>query len=91
VDLTEKCRLKESLAMFRAFREGLSAIVPTELLALFTASEVEQLFTGETDHNKTCKCSEYVGIHIEDTRGVLKIKCCYYYYYYYYYHYYYYS
>ena len=46
MDLAEKCRLKESLAMFRAFREGLSSILPVELLPLFTAPEVEQLFTG---------------------------------------------
>ena len=32
--------------MYRAFREGLSAVLPVELLALFTTTELEHMFTG---------------------------------------------
>ncbi len=64
VELSEKYRLKESIAMFRAFRDGLACVLPVDLIPLFTASEIEQLFTGtkKVDVNLLQKCTEYENV-----------------------------
>jgi len=61
VRLVEKFRLKESSALYRAFRDGLSAVLPTELFSLFTATEFEELVSGSStvDVNLLRQCTEY--------------------------------
>ena len=43
VSLMEVTRLKESAIMLKAFRNGLAAVLPVELLPLFTAREIEEV------------------------------------------------
>jgi hypothetical protein len=61
VRLVETVRLKESAAMMGAFQEGMAAVVPQELLPLFTEEEVEQLICGvrEVDVELLKKCTDY--------------------------------
>lgn len=61
VRLTERLRLQESAAMYKAFREGLAAVLPVELFPLFTASELEQLVCGSSvvDIDLIRSCTEY--------------------------------
>uniref|UniRef100_I2CP01 E3 ubiquitin-protein ligase HERC2 n=1 Tax=Nannochloropsis gaditana (strain CCMP526) TaxID=1093141 RepID=I2CP01_NANGC len=61
VRLVETVRLKESAAMMGAFQEGMAAVVPQELLPLFTEEEVEQLICGvrEVDVELLRKCTDY--------------------------------
>ena len=46
VELAERYRLKANADVFKALREGLACVLPIELLPLFTASELEQLVSG---------------------------------------------
>jgi len=57
----ERCRLQESSVMFKAFRDGLSAVLPIELLPLFTPIELEQLVSGTStvDIALLRQCTEY--------------------------------
>jgi hypothetical protein len=61
VELAEKVRLKESLPLFRSFRDGVSAVLPADLMPLFTSTEIEQLFTGtrKVDVTLLQKSAEY--------------------------------
>jgi len=61
VKCLERCRLQESSVMFKAFRDGLSAVLPLELLPLFTPSELEQLVSGTStvDVALLRQCTEY--------------------------------
>lgn len=60
VRMVELARLKESSAMLAAFQDGLSAVLPTELLPLFTDAEVERLICGvrEVDVDLLQQCTE---------------------------------
>ena len=61
VSLMELTRLKESAVMIKAFRNGLSAVLPAELLPLFTAREIEEVISGHSDVNIDLlkRCTEY--------------------------------
>ena len=61
VRLVERYRLRESTVMYRALRDGLAAVIPTELFPLFTPTELEQLMCGSTavDINLLRQCTEY--------------------------------
>lgn len=61
VRLIERYRLRESFVMYRALSDGLSSVIPTELFALFTPTELEQLVCGSTevDINLLRQCTEY--------------------------------
>lgn len=61
IALCEKYRLRESSIMYRAFRDGLSSVVPVELLSLFTPLELEQLICGSRslDISLLKQCTEY--------------------------------
>jgi hypothetical protein len=62
--LLERCRLQESVVMFKAFRDGLSAVLPLELSSLFTPNELEQLVCGSSkvDIALLRQCTEYEDI-----------------------------
>jgi hypothetical protein len=64
VVLLERCRLQESVVMFKAFRDGLSAVLPLELSSLFTPNELEQLVCGSSkvDIALLRQCTEYEDI-----------------------------
>lgn len=64
IALLERCRLQESAVMFKAFRDGLSAVLPVELLPLFTPAELEQLVSGtsKVDIGLLRQCTEYEDI-----------------------------
>ena len=64
VILLERCRLQESAVMFKAYRDGLSAVLPLELLPLFTPMELEQLVSGtsKVDIALLRQCTEYEDI-----------------------------
>jgi hypothetical protein len=66
--LVEKYRLRESFVMFRAFKDGLSSVVPTELFSLFTAHEIEQLISGSSVVNVKLlqQCTEYEELSPDD-------------------------
>jgi hypothetical protein len=59
--LLEECRLRESSAAFRAFKDGLSVVLPVELLPLFTAAELELMISGSrsVDIKLLQQCTEY--------------------------------
>jgi hypothetical protein len=61
VRLVETVRLKESSAMLGAFQDGLAAVLPQELLPLFTEEEVERLICGvrEVDVDLLRQCTDY--------------------------------
>lgn len=67
--LVERCRLRESFTMFRAFKDGLSSVVPTELFTLFTAHEIEQLVSGNRVVNIQLlkQCTEYEELDPQDS------------------------
>jgi hypothetical protein len=48
IQLTERARLTESIVLYKAFREGLMNILPSELFPLFTVNELETLICGST-------------------------------------------
>jgi len=48
-DLVENYRLHEFDAQVRSVRQGLAAVVPTSLLALFTGQELETMICGHPD------------------------------------------
>jgi len=64
IRLMEECHLQQSAAMFKVFKDGLSAVVPVELFALFTAHELEQLVSGnsQVDVDFIRRCTEYEDI-----------------------------
>lgn len=64
VQLVERIRLRESLTMFKALRDGLATVIPIEILPLFTPSELEQLVCGSShiDINILKQCTEYENI-----------------------------
>eukprot|EP01035_Chromulina_nebulosa_P017758 gene17758-23358_t len=64
VRLVEKCRLSESLSMFKALRDGLQSVLPTELLSIFTPGELEQIISGTStvDVSLLKQCTEYEDI-----------------------------
>jgi hypothetical protein len=49
VQLVEYFRLMNQNAMLQHFFKGLSAVVPVEILSMFTPSEVETVFCGESE------------------------------------------
>jgi hypothetical protein len=61
VSLMEVTRLKESAVMLKAFKNGLAAVLPVELLPLFTAREIEEVISGHSDVNLDLlkRCTEY--------------------------------
>jgi hypothetical protein len=64
VKLVEACRLREGSMQLRAFKEGLAASVPIELLPLFNASELELVVSGSrnVDVKLLRQCTEYDGL-----------------------------
>lgn len=60
IRLAEMARLKESSAMLSAFQDGVAAVLPLELLPLFTDNEVERLICGvrEVDVDLLQQCTE---------------------------------
>lgn len=61
VDLVTRRRLCESRAQLCALREGLASVLPMDLGALFTSSELEQLICGSrtVDVALLRECTEY--------------------------------
>ncbi|CAM9945686.1 unnamed protein product, partial [Discosporangium mesarthrocarpum] len=61
VQRSEVCRLGESSPMLRAFREGLATVLPVELFAIFTPTELERLVCGvrQVDVGLLQQCTEY--------------------------------
>jgi hypothetical protein len=61
VDLAERFRLRESLSMYKALRDGLAQVLPVELLPLFGADEIEQLVSGTSNVDVALlrQCTEY--------------------------------
>jgi hypothetical protein len=64
VELAERFRLRESLVMYKALRDGLSQVLPVELLPLFGSEEIEQLVSGTSnvDVGLLRQCTEYEDI-----------------------------
>jgi hypothetical protein len=64
ISLVERYRLNESSVLYKAFRNGLSSVLPVELLSLFSSSEIDQLFSGSNvvDIDLLRQCTEYEGI-----------------------------
>jgi len=62
--LLERCRLQESAVAFKVFRDGLSSVLPVELLPLFTSNEIEQIISGNSsvDVAMLRQCTEYEDI-----------------------------
>jgi hypothetical protein len=69
LNLAEAARLKESEVLYKSFRDGLSQVLPAELLPIFTASELEQLITGSSkvDIGLLKQCTEYENVNPEST------------------------
>jgi hypothetical protein len=69
IHLMEQNRLQESAVMFKAFREGIAAVLPRELFPLFTAAELEHLVCGnsEVDIAVIKRSAEYEGFAADDT------------------------
>ncbi|GBG24024.1 E3 ubiquitin-protein ligase HERC2 [Hondaea fermentalgiana] len=68
VELAQETRLHEAREQLEAFRAGLSAVVPVEIFALFTESELETLLCGrkELDVGQLKTCTEYEGVSPSD-------------------------
>ena len=49
VDLVERLRLRESVVMFKCIRDGISCVLPSEILPIFTSTELEQVITGSSE------------------------------------------
>ena len=64
IRLLEQCHLQQSAPMFKVFKDGLSAVVPVEVFPLFTAQELEQLISGnsQVDVDLIRRCTEYEDI-----------------------------
>jgi hypothetical protein len=64
IALVERHRLRESSVLYKAYRNGLSSVLPVELFSLFTANEIDELFSGNNvvDVNLLRQCTEYEGI-----------------------------
>lgn len=61
VQLAERVRLREGFVMYKVLRDGLSSVLPVELLPLFTPQEVEQLVSGTStvDVALLRQCTDY--------------------------------
>eukprot|EP01041_Mallomonas_annulata_P001744 gene1744-3367_t len=61
IHLADRFKLKESISMYKVFRDGLSAVLPMDLFPIFTAMELEHLISGTSKVNlKLLKqCTEY--------------------------------
>ena len=61
VRLIEKTHLHESAVMLKILRDGISTVLPIELLPMFTAMELEQLVGGNSsiDISLLKQCTEY--------------------------------
>ena len=64
LSLLQMCRLNESAVMLNTFREGLGAVLPIQLLPLFTSSEMEVVICGNSTVNVDLlkRCTEYDGM-----------------------------
>lgn len=64
IGLVERLRLRESSVLYKAYRNGLSSVLPVELFSLFTPAELDRLFSGNNvvDVNLLRQCTEYEGI-----------------------------
>ena len=64
IRLLEQCHLQQSASMYKVFKDGLSAVVPVEVFPLFTAQELEQLISGnsQVDVDLIRRCTEYEDI-----------------------------
>ena len=73
VAFVERARLREGALMFKVLRDGLSTVLPTELLPLFTAVELEQLICGNStvDVQLLQQCTEYEDGLTPDTQLVV--------------------
>jgi hypothetical protein len=49
VDLIERFRLRESVVMFKCIRDGISCVLPSEILPIFTSTELEQVISGSSE------------------------------------------
>lgn len=61
VQLAERVRLREGFVMYKVLRDGLSSVLPVELLPLFTPQEIEQLVSGTStvDVALLRQCTDY--------------------------------
>ena len=61
VHLAERVRLREGFVMYKVLRDGLSSVLPVELLPLFTPQEIEQLVSGTStvDVALLRQCTDY--------------------------------
>lgn len=61
VSLVERARLLESSASLKCLRDGLAAVLPIELLPIFTSQELEQIVSGNSviDISLLKQCTEY--------------------------------
>jgi hypothetical protein len=68
VKLVERCRLREGFMMFKIIRDGMAAVLPVELLPLFTPAELETLVSGsaKVDLALLKQCTEYDGLDPQD-------------------------
>jgi len=68
IDLVENFRLNEFNLQVNTIRQGISSVVPIELLALFTWKELEVLVTGRPtlDLELLKKCTSYSGYSPND-------------------------
>ena len=64
ISLVERYRLTESSVLYKAYRNGLSSVLPVELFSLFSPAEMDQLFSGNNivDVSLLKQCTEYEGI-----------------------------
>ena len=61
VQLAERVRLREGFVIYKVLRDGLSSVLPIELLPLFTSHEIEQLVSGTStvDIALLKQCTDY--------------------------------
>merc|ERR1712054_216741 len=69
ITLLESKRLMESLTTLRLFREGMSGVLPIELLPIFTPIELQQIVSGNSlvDTKLLRACTEYEDIDPDST------------------------
>jgi hypothetical protein len=72
VHLVENYRLREGTMMLKMLRDGLSCVVPIELLPIFTPNELETLISGQknVDISLLRQCTEYEDI-LPDSKTVI--------------------
>ena len=61
VQLAERVRLREGFVIYKVLRDGLSSVLPIEILPLFSSNEIEQLISGRAavDVALLKQCTDY--------------------------------